>query len=246
MIFYPWVQGEYEHLFVCTDLLVGYILILLYWFMLSGASHRSHSMNNLLEPTSQSEDFKCYTDISTMRRASADLRPVSPLPSNNGKIAQKTYSEIPVPAVSQRRGSADVRLISPLPDRRAESHFESKVEHKTYELSPPAPPLLNSPLPERKVESRSEVRPFAASYLIRDIYVVYGNYLFICICFLFIFNWFVCRGQLPIDNHKSTLFFQGTVVFFILRYVFDVCNIIFTKCLTFKNFTIAKPLKNTY
>lgn len=128
----------------------------------SGASHRSHSMNNLLEPTSQSEasDFKSNSDIPTMRRASTDLCLVSPLPDNDGKIAQKSYSEIPVPAAPQRRGSADVRSISPLPDRRAESHFESKVEHKSYELPPPAPPLPNSPLPERKVESSSE-RPAA-------------------------------------------------------------------------------------
>ncbi|KAI7791489.1 brain-specific angiogenesis inhibitor 1-associated protein 2-like protein 2 [Triplophysa rosa] len=116
----------------------------------SGPSHRSHSMNNLLEPTSQSEasDFQSYSDITTMRRASADLRPVSPLPVNEGKIIQKTYNEIPAPAVPQRRGSADIR--------RAESHFESKVEHKSYELLLPAPPLPNSPLPMRKVESSSE------------------------------------------------------------------------------------------
>lgn len=146
--------------------------MLTYWFIFSGASHRSHSMNNLLEPTSQSEasDLKSYSDITTMRRASADLRPVSPLPDNEGKIVQKTYNEIPAPAAQQRRGSADVRPISPLPDRRAESHFESKVEHKSYELMPPAPPLPNSPLPERKMESSSEVRPRGFSYWIWDVY----------------------------------------------------------------------------
>ncbi|KAA0712376.1 Brain-specific angiogenesis inhibitor 1-associated protein 2-like protein 2 [Triplophysa tibetana] len=117
---------------------------------LRGASHRSHSMNNLLEPTSQSEasDLKSYSDVTTMRRASADLRPVSPLPVNEGNIIQKSYNEIPAPVVQQRRGSADVR--------RAESHFESKVEHKSYELLLPAPHLSNSPLPMRKVESTSE------------------------------------------------------------------------------------------
>ncbi|XP_051549873.1 brain-specific angiogenesis inhibitor 1-associated protein 2-like protein 2 [Myxocyprinus asiaticus] len=135
----------------------------------SGASHRSHSMNNLLEPTSQSEssDTLSYNHITSstipVRRASADLRPVSPLPdkkaesSNENKTNQKTYNEIPPPDAPLRRGSADIRPISPLPDRRAESHFDSKVEHKTYnELPPPAPPLPNSPLPERKVETSSE------------------------------------------------------------------------------------------
>ncbi|XP_026091907.1 brain-specific angiogenesis inhibitor 1-associated protein 2-like protein 2 [Carassius auratus] len=135
----------------------------------SSTSHRSHSMNNLLEPTNQSEysDTQGYSDIPSpvvpMRRASADLRPVSPLPekkaesNNEVKTSQKTYNEIPLPAAPLRRGSADIRPISPLPDRRAESHFESKVEHKNYnELPPPAPPLPNSPLPERKTESTSE------------------------------------------------------------------------------------------
>ncbi|XP_065115741.1 BAR/IMD domain-containing adapter protein 2-like 2 [Paramisgurnus dabryanus] len=128
----------------------------------SGASHKSHSMNNLLEPTSQSEtsEVKSNSDITTMRKASVDLRPVSPLPNNEVKTNQKTYNEIPTPAAPQRRASTDIRPISPLPDRRAESHFESKVEHKSYELSPPAPPLPNSPLPERKVESSTE-RPAA-------------------------------------------------------------------------------------
>ncbi|NP_001074273.1 BAR/IMD domain-containing adapter protein 2-like 2 [Danio rerio] len=131
-------------------------------------SHRSHSMNNLLEPTSQSEsDTQTYSEVSSpvvsMRRASADVRSVSPLPekkteSNNElKSGQKVFHEIPAPATQLRRGSADVRSISPLPDRRAESHFESKVELKNYnELPPPAPPLPNSPLPERKTDLTSE------------------------------------------------------------------------------------------
>ncbi|XDV22100.1 hypothetical protein PO909_027062 [Leuciscus waleckii] len=135
----------------------------------SCTSHRSHSMNNLLEPTSQSEhsDTQSYSDSPSpavpMRRASADLRSNSPLPekkaesNNEVKTSQKTYHEIPPPAQPLRRGSADIRPISPLPDRRAESHFESKVEHKnTNELALPAPTLLHSPLPERKTESTSE------------------------------------------------------------------------------------------
>uniref|UniRef100_A0A8C2AJ63 BAR/IMD domain containing adaptor protein 2 like 2b n=1 Tax=Cyprinus carpio TaxID=7962 RepID=A0A8C2AJ63_CYPCA len=131
----------------------------------SRTSHRSHSMNNLLEPTSQSEysETQGYSEILSpvlsMRRASADLRPISPLPEKNNEVktSQKTYHEILPPAAPLRRGSADIRPISPLPARRAESHFESKVEHKNYnELPPPAPALLNSPLPERKTESNSE------------------------------------------------------------------------------------------
>ncbi|XP_016150710.1 BAR/IMD domain-containing adapter protein 2-like 2 [Sinocyclocheilus grahami] len=135
----------------------------------SSTSHRSHSMNNLLEPTSQSEysDTQGYSEIPSpvvyMRRASADFRPISPLPekkvesNNEVKTSQKTYHEIPPPATPLRRGSADIRPISPLPDRRAVSHFESKLEHKNYnELPPPAPPLPNSPLPERKTDSNSE------------------------------------------------------------------------------------------
>lgn len=135
----------------------------------SSTSHRSHSMNNLLEPTSQSEhsDTQSYSDSPSpsvpMRRASADLRSNSPLPekkaesNNEVKTNQKTYHEIPPPAAPLRRGSADTRSISPLPDRRAESHFESKVEHKNInELALPAPTLLHSPLPERKTESTSE------------------------------------------------------------------------------------------
>ncbi|XP_056125646.1 brain-specific angiogenesis inhibitor 1-associated protein 2-like protein 2 isoform X2 [Rhinichthys klamathensis goyatoka] len=135
----------------------------------SSTSHRSHSMNNLLEPASQSEhsDTQSYSDSPSpsvpMRRASADLRSNSPLPekkaesNNEAKTSQKTYHEIPPPAAPLRRGSADIRPISPLPDRRAESHFESKVEHKNMnELALPAPTLLHSPLPERKTESTSE------------------------------------------------------------------------------------------
>ncbi len=127
-------------------------------------------MNNLLEPTSQSEysDTQGYSEIPSsvvsMRRASADFRPISPLPekkaesNNEVKTSQKTYHEIPPQATPLRCGSADIRPISPLLDRRAESHFEIKVEHKNYnELSPPAPPLPNSPLPERNTKSSSEV-----------------------------------------------------------------------------------------
>ncbi|TRY96986.1 hypothetical protein DNTS_001426 [Danionella cerebrum] len=138
----------------------------------SSTPHRSHSMNNLMEPTSQSEsEIQSHIDVPspvvTMRRASADIRPISPLPEKKEesnievKTNQKQFHELPAPTVPLRRGSADIRPVSPLPDRRAESHFEIKVEHKNYnELPPPAPPLPNSPLPERKNELASE-RPSA-------------------------------------------------------------------------------------
>ncbi|XP_072527509.1 BAR/IMD domain-containing adapter protein 2-like 2 isoform X2 [Salminus brasiliensis] len=142
----------------------------------SGASLRSHSMNNLLEPTSQSEfvDMKSASEIPPpappIRRASADLRPISPLPDRKPestyetKTSQKSYNEIPPPAPPIRRASGDFRPVSPLLDRRAESHFESKVEPKGYsQIPPPAPPLPRpadvrpvSPLPEKKAESGSE------------------------------------------------------------------------------------------
>ncbi|XP_066509127.1 BAR/IMD domain-containing adapter protein 2-like 2 [Hoplias malabaricus] len=109
----------------------------------SGVSLRSHSMNNLLEPKGHevSMDIKSSHEIPLpappIRRASADLHPISPLPdrkvesSYEAKTIKKSYSEIPPPAPSIRRASSDFRPVSPLVDRRAESHFESKVEHKT-------------------------------------------------------------------------------------------------------------------
>ncbi|KAI4874242.1 hypothetical protein NFI96_027647, partial [Prochilodus magdalenae] len=143
----------------------------------SGTSLRSHSMNNLLEPNSQSEstDIKNNAELPApappIRRASADLRPISPIPDRKvegtyeTKTNQKSYSEIPPPAPPIRRASADFRPVSPLLDRRAESHFESKVEPKGYsQIPPPAPPLPKpadvrpvSPLPEKKSDTSAEV-----------------------------------------------------------------------------------------
>ncbi|KAK1802386.1 hypothetical protein P4O66_022040, partial [Electrophorus voltai] len=143
----------------------------------SGASLRSHSMSNLLEPTNQSEvaDFRGHAEIqppaTPIRRASLDVRAVSPLPDRKAassyetKTNQKSYNEIPPPGPLSRRASGDFRPVSPLPDRRAESHFESKIEPKNYsEIPPTAPPIPKpttdvrpiSPLPEKKEESSSE------------------------------------------------------------------------------------------
>ncbi|XP_030637372.1 BAR/IMD domain-containing adapter protein 2-like 2 [Chanos chanos] len=121
-----------------------------------GASLRSNSMNNLLEPTAstgQSEkqaDGKSYNEVpphaTPHRRASADFRPISPLPDRKtestyeSKTNQKSYNEIPPPTTPLRRGSADLRPVSPLPDRRADSHFESR--RATPGGQPPEHPLF--------------------------------------------------------------------------------------------------------
>ncbi|XP_076841166.1 BAR/IMD domain-containing adapter protein 2-like 2 [Brachyhypopomus gauderio] len=143
----------------------------------SGASLRRHSMNNLLEPANQSEvgDLGGHAESPTpahlIRRASVDVRSMSPLPDRKAestyeiKTNQKSYNEIPPPGPPSRRASGDFRPVSPLPDRRAESHFESKIEPNTYsETPPPAPPIPKpttdvhpiSLLPDKKGESSSE------------------------------------------------------------------------------------------
>nr|XP_043884348.1 brain-specific angiogenesis inhibitor 1-associated protein 2-like protein 2 [Solea senegalensis] len=103
----------------------------------SGGSLRSHSMNNLLDPTEQTES-KSYGDVpppaTPTRRASVDLRSVSPLPEKKTESATelkpsltKSYSEHqpppppPPPPSSLRRGSVDFQTMSLLPDRKSES-----------------------------------------------------------------------------------------------------------------------------
>ncbi|KAM3623643.1 uncharacterized protein V6R79_013701 [Siganus canaliculatus] len=109
---------------------------------LSGGSLRSHSMNNLLDPTDaytdQSESKK-YTDAlspdTLSRRASVDSRPISPLPEKKLDPVMEmnpsqtvSYSEHrppppppPPPSQNLRRASVDFHPVSPLPDRKAES-----------------------------------------------------------------------------------------------------------------------------
>ncbi|KAM4611464.1 BAR/IMD domain-containing adapter protein 2-like 2 [Polymixia lowei] len=123
----------------------------------SGTPLRSHSMNNLLDPsdtyTDQSEN-KSYGDVpppaTPIRRASVDFRPISPLPEKRAEPAvemktsqTKSYNELPTPPPppppppppqNLRRGSADFRPISPLPDRKGESASDGKA------LSPHGPP----------------------------------------------------------------------------------------------------------
>ncbi|XP_029353245.1 BAR/IMD domain-containing adapter protein 2-like 2 [Echeneis naucrates] len=124
----------------------------------SGSSLRSHSMNNLLDPTDTHTDqleSKNYGDIpppaTPDRRASLDIRPISPHPEKKAealaeiKLSQtKTYNEHPPPppppplppsaGQNLRRGSEDFRSISPLPDKKGESASDVQV------LSPHGPP----------------------------------------------------------------------------------------------------------
>ncbi|XP_026216628.1 brain-specific angiogenesis inhibitor 1-associated protein 2-like protein 2 isoform X2 [Anabas testudineus] len=107
----------------------------------SGGSLRSHSMNNLLDPTetyTDQSESKSFGDVpppaTPNRRASVDCRPVSPLSEKTLESdvdTKKSYSEHlpppppppPPPPQSQnlRRGSADFQPISPLPERKGES-----------------------------------------------------------------------------------------------------------------------------
>ncbi|XP_030285596.1 BAR/IMD domain-containing adapter protein 2-like 2 [Sparus aurata] len=116
----------------------------------SGGSLRSHSMNNLLDPTDT------YTDQSE----------------------NKSYGDVPPPATPNRRASVDFRPVSPLPEKKLEPVVESKPgqtksynEHLPPPPPPPPPPPSNqnlrrgsvdfrpiSPLPERKGESASDVQ----------------------------------------------------------------------------------------
>ncbi|XP_031667487.1 brain-specific angiogenesis inhibitor 1-associated protein 2-like protein 2 isoform X2 [Oncorhynchus kisutch] len=111
----------------------------------SGTSLRSHSMNNLLDPsdTSMGQSEKAYGDVAPpttpTRRASVDFRPISPLPERRAEPENVTrtnslkgYNELPPPpppppppphpTTMLRRGSADFRPIQPtFPERTAES-----------------------------------------------------------------------------------------------------------------------------
>lgn len=124
---------------------------------LSGGSLRSHSMNNLLDPTDTYNDpseSKSYGDVpppaTPDRRASVDVRPISPLPEKKAESAMemkpsqtKSCSEVPPPPppppppplLSQtlRRGSADCHRISSLPERKSESGPDAQVLKKNPE-----------------------------------------------------------------------------------------------------------------
>uniref|UniRef100_A0A4W5QQJ4 BAR/IMD domain containing adaptor protein 2 like 2b n=1 Tax=Hucho hucho TaxID=62062 RepID=A0A4W5QQJ4_9TELE len=112
---------------------------------LRGTSLRSHSMNNLLDPsdTSMDQSEKAYGDVeppaTPTRRAFVDFSPISPLPERRAEpeIVTRTnslkgYNKLPPtppppppppqPTTMLRRGSADFRPIQPtFPERTAES-----------------------------------------------------------------------------------------------------------------------------
>ncbi|XP_075941444.1 BAR/IMD domain-containing adapter protein 2-like 2 [Anarhichas minor] len=126
----------------------------------SGGSLRSHSMNNLLDPTdtyTDQSESKSFGDVpppaTPDRRASVDARLTSPLPerklesASGSKTSQtKSYNEQPPPPLPPpppppshhlRRSSAGYRPISPLPDRRADSASDALSPH-----GPPENPLF--------------------------------------------------------------------------------------------------------
>ncbi|MCI4393384.1 hypothetical protein PGIGA_G00156690 [Pangasianodon gigas] len=122
----------------------------------SGASPRNHGMNNLLEPSNQSEsvDSRNYAEVPPLTRGSNDLRAVSPLLDRKAESAYEvkatqSYSEIPPPAPPIRRASGDFRPVSPLLDRRAESHFESMTGYSVPERK--AEPNVERPNPHRQL-----------------------------------------------------------------------------------------------
>ncbi|KAM8842592.1 BAR/IMD domain-containing adapter protein 2-like 2 [Synchiropus picturatus] len=122
----------------------------------SGGAIRSHSMNNLLDPTDshgEQPEGRNYGDIpppaTPDRRASADFRPISPLPEKRAELSvetktiqTKSYSEVAPPppppppppptSLNLRRASVDTRAVSPFSDR--------KSEPDSLTLSPTGPP----------------------------------------------------------------------------------------------------------
>ncbi|XP_053191368.1 brain-specific angiogenesis inhibitor 1-associated protein 2-like protein 2 [Scomber japonicus] len=116
----------------------------------SGGSLRSHSMSNLLDPTDTYNDqseSKSYGDVpppaTPNRRASVDVRAVSPLPEKKAEVGietktsqTKSYNEVPPPpppppplptSQTLRRGSVDFRPISPLPDRKGDPGSDAQT-----------------------------------------------------------------------------------------------------------------------
>ncbi|XP_029283369.1 BAR/IMD domain-containing adapter protein 2-like 2 [Cottoperca gobio] len=119
-------------------------------------STRSHSMNNLLDPTdtytdqSESNSFGDVPPPATPnRRASADFRSSSPLPEKKLESALEAKPPPLPPPPSLRRGSADLRMSS-LAERTEDSSSEVQVPdaqrlspvHPVFpqSLSPPGPP----------------------------------------------------------------------------------------------------------
>ncbi|KAK5873341.1 hypothetical protein PBY51_018389 [Eleginops maclovinus] len=105
----------------------------------SGVSLRSHSMNNLLDPTDSYTDQSESTSFGDVpppatpnRRASSS----SPLPERKLEAASETKPPPhppppppPPPSSSLRRGSTEFRPISPLPERKGESASDALSPH---------------------------------------------------------------------------------------------------------------------
>ncbi|KAM8879936.1 BAR/IMD domain-containing adapter protein 2-like 2 isoform 2-T2 [Spinachia spinachia] len=127
----------------------------------SGGSLRSHSMNNLLDPSDtccdQSES-KSFGDVpppaTPDRRASVDARPSPSLPERRLESGYDEQPPPPAPVPPHQRSSADQRATSPLPHRRPTS--EPKVPEVRGQASPrcSSPPhgllfLLSGAVPAR-------------------------------------------------------------------------------------------------
>lgn len=123
--------------------------------VISAAAVRSHSTNNLLDPTdaySEQTENRTYGDATpsatSNRRASVDVRPSSPAPEKRSDPASelkpsqtKSYNEHPpppppppplpssstFPSQSVRRGSVDFRPVSPHPDKKSELGSDVQV-----------------------------------------------------------------------------------------------------------------------
>ncbi|KAM6940273.1 BAR/IMD domain-containing adapter protein 2-like 2 [Xenentodon cancila] len=98
----------------------------------SGGSVRSHSMNNLMdsETHNKQSEGQSYGDIpppaTPNRRASVDVRLISPAPEKKAEPAMETKPPPPpppppLPSQNLRRGSAEFRPISPISDRKSDS-----------------------------------------------------------------------------------------------------------------------------
>ncbi|XP_054635765.1 brain-specific angiogenesis inhibitor 1-associated protein 2-like protein 2 [Dunckerocampus dactyliophorus] len=116
--------------------------------LLIGTSLRSSSMNNLLDSGdthNDQSDVRSYGDVappaSPNRRASVDIRSVSPLPERKAESATMETKPSPPPppppppppkSLNLQRGSAELRPLSSTPDRKSEGDAQG--------LSPNGPP----------------------------------------------------------------------------------------------------------
>uniref|UniRef100_A0A8C7WNE7 BAR/IMD domain containing adaptor protein 2 like 2b n=1 Tax=Oryzias sinensis TaxID=183150 RepID=A0A8C7WNE7_9TELE len=103
--------------------------------LVTSGSVRSYSMNSLLD--SEHSEAKSYGDVPVpapaSRRASVDVRTISPLPDKKLEAPMETKPPPPPPpppppfSQNLRRGSADFRSVSPLPDRRSDATLDAQV-----------------------------------------------------------------------------------------------------------------------